>query len=202
MTPRLFAAAVLLLGLVLGAPLAAHAHDSLVGSDPPTGAQLDSPPRQVRLTFSGPVLELGAAAILVDQAGTTWPTADLVPDGSTVAVPIGQDLPEGDYELRWRVVSSDGHPISGVVTFVVGDGSSVGTVAVPPGAETTPAQAQDAATEPQQPAATAAQTADQRPLRTVLVGLGGAGLALLLLLLIQRRRRPAPQGATTTGTNP
>jgi hypothetical protein len=29
-------------------------------------------------------------------------------------------MPEGSYQVRWRVVSSDGHPISGSFEFAVG----------------------------------------------------------------------------------
>ena len=31
--------------------------------------------------------------------------------------PLAADLPEGDYTIAWRVVSSDGHPIEGAFTL-------------------------------------------------------------------------------------
>src|SRR5690606_20210147 len=34
-------------------------------------------------------------------------------------VTMGHDLPGGGYSLNWRVVSADGHPISGVLGFAV-----------------------------------------------------------------------------------
>ena len=54
-------------------------------------------------------------------AASGWSTASAPPcplptstvDGKTVNWPMPADLPKGAYVVTWRVVSSDGHPISG-----------------------------------------------------------------------------------------
>ena len=64
---------------------------------------------------------------LVDHVGAIVATPDPTVDGRTVTLPIPAGLPEGPYVLTWRVVSSDGHPVSGALSFGVGTAA----VAVP-----------------------------------------------------------------------
>ncbi len=91
----------------------AAAHDELLASSPSPGAALDSAPTEVTLTFSADVLTIGAAVIVADGAGKDWAAAAPAVDNGVVSVPLVPALPAGGYEIRWRVVSQDGHPISG-----------------------------------------------------------------------------------------
>src|SRR5699024_10824890 len=43
-----------------------------------------------------------------------------------VSHPLADDLPAGEYSVDWRVVSADGHPISGEFTFTVTEQAAVG----------------------------------------------------------------------------
>lgn len=198
-------------GLLLAAATTAAAHDELVGSDPPAGAALDTGPTTVRLDFSADVMALGAAVVVADDAGTAYQQGSPELDGSSVTVPVDPDLPDGGYEIRWRVVSSDGHPITGVVPFTVGDPSAAvpgttapGTTAPAPSPSTrSPGTASvtsptAAPTGSPTPASTAGVdaaptgttgTAGTSPWRTTAVGVGGAALALGLLLAVTRLRR-------------
>lgn len=180
------AAVVTLLGalalVALGAA-PAHAHDQLVASSPIDGEHLDAAPTEVRLSFNGEPLELGTT-VMVTKADD--PSTDLaqatVLDGRDVVAEL-PDLPDGHYDVRWRVVSSDGHPISGVIPFSVGDAGQRLTTTP----ETAPIP------EPDDPVAESsdAPTGLPAPARTVLVAVGGAGAGLLVLWLIGRvRRRP------------
>ena len=45
-----------------------------------------------------------------------------VAGGRTLVVPLRPDLRDGDYTVLWRVVSDDGHLVSGVIAFAVGAG--------------------------------------------------------------------------------
>jgi hypothetical protein len=49
--------------------------------------------------------------------------------GSKVSIPLRDGMPDGDYQLGWRVVSSDGHPIEGTLKFSVAAGSPAATTA-------------------------------------------------------------------------
>lgn len=183
------------LGLALVAPLVvaspASAHDELLASSPTTNEALDSAPEQVVLTFSDEVLTIGATVLVVGDGDTDWVTGDAVLNGTIVTTSIDPDMPDGAYEVRWRVVSGDGHPLTGVIPFTVGD-------VAPAPAEEPSADAGTGRAEASAPAAdtaTVGSTADEASgeiPRTVLIALGGAAVAVLiwLIFLAWRRRRP------------
>ncbi|WP_125107858.1 MULTISPECIES: copper resistance protein CopC [Gulosibacter] len=105
---------------VWGAATAASAHDELVSSTPADGDSLESAPTEAVLEFSGNVQEVGTEFALQDASGATVE----LPEAYTISgTSISQPLPElehGEYSLNWRVVSEDGHPISGTIGFGVG----------------------------------------------------------------------------------
>ena len=114
----LVGALAVLFALLFASPAAAHA--DLRNITPANGAQLDRPPTAVQLTFTESVNLVDGGIRLVDGVGATVPTSDPTVEGHTVNWPMPADLPEGAYVVTWRVVSSDGHPISGASCFGVG----------------------------------------------------------------------------------
>jgi copper resistance protein C len=118
----LLSAAALLLG---GSP--AWAHSRLVASNPAPDSSLDAPPATVSLTFNEPV-QLGFTTIaVVGPDGADYRTGEVTEVDTTISVPVLPLGPAGPYELGYRVVSADGHPVSGAVTFSLtkaGPGSS------------------------------------------------------------------------------
>jgi copper transport protein len=111
-----------LFALLCASPAAAHAE--LVNITPANGTQLTRPPTEVQMTFTESVNLIDGGIRLVDGAGATVPTPDPTVDGHTVTWPMPADLPEGAYVVTWRVVSSDGHPVSGASSFGVGTAAS------------------------------------------------------------------------------
>lgn len=134
----------------------------------------------MRLTFNGEPLEMGTTVMVTDLDGGDHAVGTSL-DARDVVTQLG-DLPDGHYDIRWRVVSSDGHPISGVIPFSVGDaGERPAQEPVPP------PQAEETGTEPP----STPTPGLPGPVRTALVGVGGAMAALLLVWVIGRvRRRP------------
>ncbi|MEV8271989.1 copper resistance CopC family protein [Microbacterium sp. NPDC077184] len=172
--------------VVLLAPAApAAAHDQLTGSDPAAGERLDSAPAALTLEYSAEVMELGAMVIVADATRDDWVQEEPVVDGTTVSVPLPAGMPTGGYEIRWRVVSSDGHPISGVIPFTVGDAEpyerTPSEAATPPPASDSP-RAQD--TQDSQGTQDSGGAA-----RVALLGGGGAAAAVALLAGIHFLRR-------------
>ena len=110
-------AAVLGLGLGFTVVQPAAAHDRLVSADPEDGAKLDTPPSQVVLTFSGDVLPSGAQVIVSTRDGSV--EGEVAVDGAVVTAELPGDLPAGGHDVVWRVVSSDGHPIEGELSYDV-----------------------------------------------------------------------------------
>jgi methionine-rich copper-binding protein CopC len=174
----------------------ASAHDKLISSDPASGQKLAETPAEVSLTFSADVLDMGAAVVVADAAGTEWVSAAPTVDGPTVTAVLDPGMPDAGYELRWRVVSSDGHPITGVVPFTVGDGEPLEGGA---GGEADAAET-GGASVPGSDAQSGAQTQiaqeDEEPWRVVLVGASGAAVAVALLVLVQFLRRRSDEGGT------
>jgi copper transport protein len=125
----LLATLAVLWSLLLASPAAAHAE--LVSTAPANGAQLTRPPTEVRMTFTESVNVVDDGVRLVDHVGATVPTREPTVDGRTVTWPMPADLPEGHYVVTWRVLSKDGHPVSGAFSF------GVGTIAVPGSATST-----------------------------------------------------------------
>ncbi len=128
---RLRAVVAALIALLLCAvPTAAFAHDELVGTQPERETQIAELPAELVLTFSGVLLdEPGATEVVVtDAAGTSLVAGDPVLDGTRLTQPV-EGSAAGAVTVIWRVVSSDGHPVSGEYAFTVGDGTStpVGT---------------------------------------------------------------------------
>jgi copper transport protein len=127
--------------VALALPAAAAAHANLVRTDPASGAVLASSPRVVRVVFDdvvrvGPGIEAirnGGGSVL---RGAPSATAD------TLTIPLRPHLPDGDYSVRWSIISDDGHLESGVLAFAVGEGRAPPTAALQaeatgPGAGTT-----------------------------------------------------------------
>jgi methionine-rich copper-binding protein CopC len=132
------------LGLLLGglfAPGIALAHDVLVGSDPVDGAKLDTGPSRIQLRFDLPVQDGFNTVTLIGPDGAHYEEGTAQVDGSTVSVAAGPLGPAGLYRVGYRVVSDDGHPVSGSISFTL---TRAGTGSGHPGpAGSTPTAAAD-----------------------------------------------------------
>ncbi|WP_183096082.1 copper resistance CopC/CopD family protein [Nocardioides stalactiti] len=134
MLRRVLASAALAGLLVGSAPAPASAHASLVSSDPAEGAILEEAPETVTLTFDEPVAVVEDGIQAYDARGERLDVDSGARD-EVVTADLPADLAEGTYVVAWRVVSSDGHPIAGSLTFHVGAPSE--TVLPPRDAPTT-----------------------------------------------------------------
>ena len=164
-------AALVALGIVLlqGAPASAHAE--LVETDPAEGAVVATAPETVTLTFNEPVRLTSQEIAVYDAEGEpVASTARANAEEVRVGLAGAADLPDGTYVVSWNVLSGDGHPIAGALTFSVGAPST--TVAAPP-----------------EPATSSRAVTVLRDVvtATTLVGLlVSAGLALFLALVLPR----------------
>ncbi|MCT1867708.1 copper resistance protein CopC [Dermabacter sp. p3-SID358] len=113
-----FVCAALAAMIMMSAP--ALAHDRLVGSSPEDGAEiLQGEARTITLEFSAEPLELGNEVRVKDSAGTVLFEGEPKVDGHEVRVELEKLPVPGELTLEWRVVSSDGHPISGALSYTV-----------------------------------------------------------------------------------
>jgi methionine-rich copper-binding protein CopC len=116
---RALAAGALVLTVALLAAPAASAHEVLVGSDPPDGASLSATPSRVTLTFDNPVQAGFTTMTVVGPDGGRWEQGPVVEQSERISVGVHRLGPAGRYRVGYRIVSSDGHPVSGEVAFTL-----------------------------------------------------------------------------------
>lgn len=142
------AALVLLCGLalLLGAG-AASAHTRLLSSDPADGASLDASPARVSLEFNETMQPEFSTITVVGPDGTAYQSGAPTADGRTIGTAVSPLGAAGRYEIGYRVISEDGHPVTGSVGFTLTTaGPAAAAPAAPAGATPAPpAQAGDPA---------------------------------------------------------
>lgn len=124
---RLTVAAVAACTAMVGLfPLAASAHAVLESSSPAPSQALPTSPEVIRLDFSE-AIESGFSRIqLFDSGENSISIGDILRDPSDASV-ITSSVPaldDGVYVVVWRVVSVDGHPVTGAFPFSVGLGAT------------------------------------------------------------------------------
>lgn len=196
-------------GLMSASP--ALAHDQLIGSNPKNGAQLDKQPEWLELEFSGNIQQVGTE-IQVNHNGKDVSAGEIAVEGRKVTSALPDDLEPGDYEVVWRVVSSDGHPISGTVKFTINDSNAAGgTTSENEGDNTTteaPAQGtgdnnangenKDNASEANADSTDASATAGEdnngmSPIAYVAIAIGAVAVVALVIVMFRRKSRGLEQ---------
>ena len=205
----LAAVAVALFAVLLPAAPAA-AHDQLVGSDPAADAVLTELPAEITLTYSAELLgDAGSNIVEVtDAAGTALNDGTAVVDGVTVSQAL-TGAASGPVTVLWRVVSSDGHPISGEFVFTVEGASTAEPTSEPaePSASATPEPTMTTTTVPESETETPApapdsSASDSSPVPWIV----GAVVLLVVIgavvyLLVIRPRRTGGAGSARTGAD-
>ena len=169
----------------------AAAHDEVLSTSPEQDAVLETAPEQIELSYSGEIMDIGHQVLVTGPEGQSVTEGPLERDGSQVVQPLAETgSEEGTYQVVWRVVSSDGHPIEGTYTYQVGDGADTTTAA--PSLSSTPTDAPTDGSDSSAQAQDAAAQEDSGGLSGWAVGATVVVLALAvigLLGLMSRRRR-------------
>ncbi|RLK49683.1 copper resistance CopC family protein [Microbacterium telephonicum] len=118
----ILALGALVVALLTGIAAPAYAHDELIGSDPAIDSTVTALPDTITMTFSGIILaDAGATEIdVLDASCASLATGNPSFDGTRVQQELTGDA-TGPVTVVWRVVSSDGHPVSGTWSFSVGN---------------------------------------------------------------------------------
>ena len=158
----LVAAGLLALLALLFTGGTAAAHDVVTGSDPADGATVATAPTQVSVTFDESPQPGLATLTVVGPDGAHHEQGPATTRGDVVSVPVGPLRAAGAYEIGYRIVSSDGHPVSGSIAFTLTTPSPAGATAPGTPAAAAPAAPADPAhaghadpTAPPSPAASA-----------------------------------------------
>ena len=155
---RLLAATVAAcVALLLGAA-PAFAHTRLESSNPTDKSSVDAAPESVSLTFNEDVSAEFATMSVVGPDGTNYQTGQVSAGGGQVSTAVSPLGPAGVYQIGYRVVSDDGHPVQGKVSFTL---TNPGPAAA--AATTAPAAAARTAAAPPPTAAPVAPQASSTP---------------------------------------
>ena len=163
---RLLIAASLAVAGSLTLAVGASGHASLLTSSPEDGAVLDVAPEDVRFTFSEELFAELIEVSVLDAAGDLVMATEAEqtpPPGTDVIVPWPSDLPPGEYSVAFRVVSADGHPVTGRITFSY---AAVAESAEEPTAEPTTEPTPELVEETADPSPEEVTSADDAPSST------------------------------------
>lgn len=170
---------------------AAQAHSELVSSTPSDGDSLSEIPTEIVLEFNENIQEIGNEIVVVDPEGTPVADGEMVVDGPTVTQPISVGA-SGEYTVTWRVVSSDGHPISGEFTYELDAPATEETTE-----EATTEEAPETTEDASETAATSVDAGEAGDVETsgsaalpVMIGLGVLVLVGVVILAVRRKRAP------------
>ncbi|EOL8988686.1 CopC domain-containing protein YobA [Cronobacter dublinensis] len=119
--PARFCRALALVAAVMTAPgVWAHAH--LKQQQPAANATVATSPEALTLTFSEGIEPAFSGVTLTGPGGKTLKTGAVkrAPnDDKQLVAPLAAPLASGEYQVRWHVVSVDGHKTKGSYRFSV-----------------------------------------------------------------------------------
>ncbi|GAB3253720.1 copper resistance CopC family protein [Kineosporia babensis] len=167
--------ALVLSGLVLGAG-PALAHDALTESNPEDGSTVKTLPDEIELIFNNNPLALGSVVRIEGPDGDVTEGKPKIVD-ETVSQAIAPGAAAGEYQVQWRVTSSDGHPISGEFSFTAEAGNEA-PATVEPTAEAT----ETTVAETTAPAETATEVATEST--SAEADSGGTSPVLIITLAV------------------
>ena len=121
---QLVATLAILVGVLALGTTAASAHATLESSSPADGQSVLTSPSEIRITFNEAVTTISGGLSVLDADGKTVDVGNSeVVGGRTLVAPISETLSDGTYVATYRVLSADGHPVSGSLLFAVGAGA-------------------------------------------------------------------------------
>ncbi|MBV6760611.1 copper resistance CopC family protein [Rhodococcus opacus] len=106
--------ALLLLGM---SP--AQAHSELESSNPAADSVMDYAPAGVELVFNQKISDQFANVTVTAPDGTQVGDPKPTVEGERALLPIQDGIPSGQYTVGYRVISEDGHPITGSFSFTL-----------------------------------------------------------------------------------
>lgn len=163
--PKLIAAFLLAACIAFTGELPAGAHASLVSTDPADGSQISTAPATVELTFSEN-LDTGFVAVMAPD-GTKVPTSPPRLSGARMSADLAETHESGTYTVAYRIVSVDGHPVTGQFTFTATSGHQA---------------------MPQEAAGKESSVGRHKTVLIVAIALAMVAIALMLAPLSRRRR--------------
>jgi LPXTG-motif cell wall-anchored protein len=123
--------------LINTSALPAHAHTSLEFSSPSDSQSIEFMPAGLSASFDEDLIEIEGEVVntleLESADGTKYVLSAATITGPTVSANAGNgEYPAGEYLLKYRVVSADGHPVTGEIRFSTQSLTTIGSVPAEP----------------------------------------------------------------------
>ncbi|MFC4376571.1 copper resistance protein CopC [Nocardia halotolerans] len=115
----LIAVLTVLFAAVFAASGIASAHSGAVSSVPEDGSTVEVGPARAGITFNEELQQNFPSLTVVGPDGRLWSKGEVLVEGDTVSVEVGELGPVGEYTIAFRVTSADGHPVSGTRSFTL-----------------------------------------------------------------------------------
>lgn len=109
--------------IILSFPSFPSAHAYIIKSTPFENQILTKSPNKVSIEFDETIQTVFHSLRVFDMNGIQVDKGDSQVDPkipSIIHCDLKSHLPDGTYRIEWKVVSSDGHPVEGVIPFGVG----------------------------------------------------------------------------------
>ncbi|WP_020614950.1 copper resistance CopC family protein [Paenibacillus daejeonensis] len=94
-----------------------YAHTTLTSANPEPDSTVTEELQEIVLTFNTDVDATSTFTLLLDGAEQALGSIEV--EGQYVRGVIDQPLPNGDYNVAWRIVGEDGHPIQSEYGFTL-----------------------------------------------------------------------------------
>lgn len=95
-----------------------YAHSHLTGSYPQEGERVTEEVKSITLDFDGEIME-GSFIELTSTEGESFDVSNIdIADGKLSAT-LANPLPNGEYKVKWSIISADGHPLEGEYGFTL-----------------------------------------------------------------------------------
>ena len=188
MTTRAVVLAGAVLVALLAAALPASAHNVLISSDPVDGSTVQTAPTSVSLTFDLPIQNLDPQLVVTGPNGNDFASAAPTIDSNVISVPLGPLGAAGVYQIAYRIVSADGHPVTGQLSFTLAAAAAGTGVGSPPAAGNTPANG--------------GESSGFGPWLWLGIGVAAVIVVVAVVFAVRRPRSaapPAPPGAAPSG---
>jgi copper resistance protein C len=115
----------------------AHAHTALELSTPSNNQSIEFMPAELSATFDEDLIEIEGEAVntleLQSADGKIYALSSATIAGPVVLAKVGDgEYPAGKYLLKYRVVSVDGHPVTGEISFSTQSATTIGSTPAEP----------------------------------------------------------------------
>ena len=115
----------------------AQAHTALELSTPSNNQSIEFMPTDLSATFDEDLIEIEGEVVntleLQSADGVSYELSPATIAGPVVSAKVGDgEYPAGKYLLKYRVVSADGHPVTGEISFSTQSATTIGSIAAEP----------------------------------------------------------------------